>query len=380
MSEQIMAKIHIKKPILNYMNIFRAIAILMIVLSHSIYIGSTTLRFSIKSIFLNGTVLFIFISGFLFKYLTTKLDYIVYLKKKLINVISPYIIISFIGITFCFARPDMNPFNELNPFIQIFIFLTTGFIHNFPTWYIPMITIYFILAPVFLKLEDIHINGKSLLYLLIPIFVILSVIYPKSFVSYKDLIAMTDFSLLYKYWLCIKAILYNFLNLIFAYVLGMFFAAHIDKIKNLYKFRYFLLLLTIVTIGVEAVLAYHSKISISSISKMILSILILTYLEHYDEQIKKHPKFNGAMDLIAKYSFGIFFVHIHMMYLLKSVFKYFGINFVTNVTNWFSLCKLAGFTIVFFIFSLGASLLFCYLIKTMLTKLNIKNTRAFIGA
>ena len=59
-----------KTKILNYINVFRGLAILLIVAGHTMQfgeIGSLTQKISVE-VFAGGTALFIFISGFLFHY------------------------------------------------------------------------------------------------------------------------------------------------------------------------------------------------------------------------------------------------------------------------------------------------------------------------
>ena len=67
--------------ILNYINVFRGLAILLIVAGHTMQfgeIGSLTQKLSVE-IFAGGTALFIFISGFLFQHLSGKYEFKNYL-------------------------------------------------------------------------------------------------------------------------------------------------------------------------------------------------------------------------------------------------------------------------------------------------------------
>lgn len=61
---------------LNYIHLFRAIAIILIVLGHSCIAGCpyAILKSSLMEIFANGTVLFVFVSGFLFQYLSDSFE------------------------------------------------------------------------------------------------------------------------------------------------------------------------------------------------------------------------------------------------------------------------------------------------------------------
>ena len=162
---------------LNYINIFRAFAILMIVSSHTMLIGmQSNIYFKISTgILANGTMLFIFIAGFLFKHLSKNFDYKKYLLKKWQNVILPYLFTSIPGLLLCFYAQSytQNPFHDLNKFIQIPMLLTTGYIHNSPTWFIPLITLFFISSALLFKLET-----KDFLYKMLPFFFVVNLLLP----------------------------------------------------------------------------------------------------------------------------------------------------------------------------------------------------------
>ena len=87
------------KKFLHYIHYFRGIAILFIVGLHaciSLKWGEAILQRKLAWVlFNNGTILFVFISGYLFYHLSKdKFDYFEYLKKKFLYVIFPYLIVS----------------------------------------------------------------------------------------------------------------------------------------------------------------------------------------------------------------------------------------------------------------------------------------------
>ena len=73
-----------KREMLNYINVFRGLAILLILAGHTMQIGEKGSWINNISfeIFAGGTALFIFISGFLFQHLSAKFEYKNYLSKK----------------------------------------------------------------------------------------------------------------------------------------------------------------------------------------------------------------------------------------------------------------------------------------------------------
>ena len=103
---------------------------------------------------------------------------------------------------------------------------------------------------------------------------------------------------------------------------------------------------------------------------------MLGYLKHYDEKIKAHEKLNHWLDVTAKYSFGLFFVHWYFVVAFRFLFNVPKVIPVTDLTSLFSAIGIACGR---YIFVLALSFLSLYLIKTIIKKLKIENTRQFIG-
>lgn len=365
---------------LNYINVFRALAILLIVLGHCYFVDNRILGSICNEIFDGGTVLFVFIAGFLFQHLSYKYETKTYFKKKFINVVMPYLITSIPGIIICFYAHNINPFYELNKFIQIPIFLTTGWIHNPPTWYIPMTCIFFALAPLLLFLEKKTFKQHRVLYILIPVLMLLTVIFPRVGVDNK-LLVHADYSYWYKYLLELNIPFRGFVNLFSVYILGMYLSANKSLIKSLYNRRFSLILAMLFTAAADVILQVKGIYHNISLSKILLTLIVLGYLEHYDTQIIAHEKLNKIADIIAKYSFAIFFIHRYIIrgitILLPKVLHIERNVYITDIST---CLKALAILILFFTLSLFGSLLIAWTIKQICLKLNIKNTRAVIGA
>lgn len=361
-----------KREMLNYINVFRGLAILLIVAGHTMQLGNpnTWLNNTAFEILAGGTALFIFISGFLFQYLSDKFEYKTYLKKKWTNVILPYIITAVPGIILCFTMPLAygNPFDGLNPFAQIGIFLTTGRVHNVPTWYIPMILIFFLLADLFIILER-----KKILYKLLPILFIVTFFIPRMAIEPENLVGLSYSA---KYIEYLKYILNGFVHFASMYVLGMYFASHKDKVDMCYTYRWILIAGMIITSVIDIYLNHNFQIANGTISKIFLTLIVLGYLKHYDNEIKNNISLNNTLDFIAKYSFSLFFVHWYLFFLFNEVFNTAKVLPVNSISEFFiaALVVLARFAAV-----TGVSLGILYIIKKLLNKLNIKNTRSIIG-
>ena len=361
-----------KKEMLNYINVFRGLAILLILAGHTMQIGkagSWVNNISFE-VFAGGTALFIFISGFLFQHLSAKFEYKNYLSKKWTNVILPYMFTAIPGIILCFTIPELygNPFDGLNPFAQIGVFLTTGRVHNIPTWFIPMIVIFFLFSHILLQLEK-----KNILYKCLPILFLITIYFPRMDIE-PEWVANMDY--LHKYFEYLKYVGTGFVHFASMYVFGMYLSANKDKIDMFWEKRRLILALMIITAIGDIYFMHNGMFYNGTLSKIFLTILVLGYLKHYDEQIKAHEKLNHWLDVTAKYSFGLFFVHWYFVIAFRFLFNVPKVIPVTDLASLFTAMAIACGR---YVFVLALSFLSLYILKTVIKKLNIDNTRQFIG-
>lgn len=365
---------------LNYIHIFRAIAIMIIVAGHCFGSHQVILKILLNIILQDGTVMFVFIAGFLFQYLSDNFSYPLYLKKKFFNVVSPYIFTSIIGITVMLFYPK-NPFIPVNKIIQVGMFLTTGLVHNLPTWYIPMTCVFFLFASILLNLEKkIVFHKYSLLFFILPLLIFLSSFFPRYETSFFVTANMSAWQSYIGY---LEKILFNIILFFPVYILGMFFAKYKEiAIKILYQKR---LLIWIILIGsciVHFLLSYYGFLSNRLLfPKIVLTLLILLYLWYYDEKIKAYSHINNGLGIVADYSFSIFFFHYYFVMGFNKIFEHFfhwntmylsAENFHLNYWMFYHGIK---FVVAFF-----GSLFTAMLIKKLLEKMGVKHTRYFVGA
>lgn len=361
-----------KREMLNYINVFRGLAILLILAGHTMQIGAKGSYVNNISfeVFAGGTALFIFISGFLFQHLSSKFEYKNYLQKKWMNVIIPYIITAIPGIILCFLMPSLygNPFDGLNPLAQIGVFLTTGRVHNVPAWFIPMITIFFFLSYILLYLER-----KNLLYKFLPVLFLITICIPRMDIE-PEWVANLDY--LHKYFEYLKYVGCGFIHFASMYVFGMYLSKNKDKIDMFYEKRWFFIFLMVITSIADIYFNHNGMFFNGTVSKIFLTVLVLGYLKHYDEKIKANEKLNHILDVTAKYSFGLFFIHWYFVFAFNRLFdvpKVLPVNSFSEVFISFGVASLR------YLFVLGTSFLTLFVIKTMLKKMKIENTRSFIG-
>lgn len=361
-----------KTKILNYINVFRGLAILLIIMGHTMQMGKTDSFAHIISceIICGGTALFIFISGFLFQHLSYKFEYKNYLSKKWTNVIMPYILTAIPGILFCIYLPSAykNPFDGLNLWIQIPLLLSIGRVHNVPTWFIPMIVIFFFFSALFIILEK-----KKILYKLLPALLLLTIFLPRGIAEYETTLGLSYAT---KYWIYVKYILCNFVHFLSLYVFGMYCSSNKSVIDKFYDKKLLIWIFMIATSIIDIFIQIKYQYSNYTISKIFLTMLVLGYLKHYDEFILSHQKTNKTLDFIAKYSFGLFFVHWYWFFIYNQIFKLPAVAPIVNGNYTQAFCIIIIRFIIVTLLSLG-SLFFA---KFLLLKLNKNiNTRQFLG-
>lgn len=347
------------KNFLNYINVFRGLAILLIIIGHTMQIGTGLVHKIDCEIVCGGTALFIFISGFLFQHLSYKFEYKNYLSKKWTNVILPYIFTAIPGLFFCFYCPLIykNPFDGLNHLVQIPLLLSIGRVHNVPTWFIPMIVLFFFASWALLKLEN-----KNVLYKFLPILFLITFLFPRGNLEYEMLVGLSYQA---KYSAYVQYILTGFVHFFSLYVFGMYCSKYKEVIDKFYDKRILLWFLMITTAIADVYFDYGNY----TISKTFLTMLLLGYLKHYDGFILAHEKLNKTLDFIAKYSFGLFFVHWYWFFIYNRIFNLPEV-FQGNIL--LVIVRFAAVTLL--------SLLTLYGAKRILQKINKDvNTRMFLG-
>jgi surface polysaccharide O-acyltransferase-like enzyme len=132
----------------------RGIAIIFVIFSHTLPIpDGTTIWNLIRFIFVDATVWFIFISGYLFYHLEKdKFTYNKYMKKKLVNVLLPYFIVSIPAIA-ASLMVEKERLMGMSKFAYAGWTLLVGSGALVPLWFVPMIFTFFLASPVFMKIS-----------------------------------------------------------------------------------------------------------------------------------------------------------------------------------------------------------------------------------
>ncbi|HMH32965.1 MAG TPA: acyltransferase [Puia sp.] len=280
-----------QKQFLNYIHYFRGIAILFVVGGHA-YLTLNWNKGSFSQIFFdslwqNGSVLFVFIAGFLFQHLSWKFEYKRYLKTKALNVLLPYLIISTPELIY---RLYTNRFTDFsvseNPDIyswtithKLWYLLSHG-AHLPQLWFVPMIIIFYLIAPLL-----IYMDRHPKLYYTLFISIAVSL-----------LVERKPFSNIPK----------MFVHFFSVYQFGMFISHYREQFMTFAKKNW--VLISILSIGAFiATLVFYTDYSypLNYIHKMLFCVFFLYWSWRLDKYI---PRFLGYL---AEISFGIFFVHYY---------------------------------------------------------------------
>ncbi|MBC7787417.1 MAG: acyltransferase [Methylophilaceae bacterium] len=299
--------------LLNSLNYFRAISILSIVAGHCMQIAGIDLtKLSIfEKIIVNlisgGTTLFVFISGFLFHHIYfSKFDYLKFLKSKFKNVLIP-----FIFMTLPFIFPTIYNVNYLSieqvGIIEKYVY---PIMHTYLSlmqlsyWYIPFITIMFLLSP--LHVIFAKTNKRTQITVLITLLFISAIIHRPIDKTY---------------------FLHSVIYFLPVYLIGIFCSIHKERIYQLLEDKEIFLLLIVIFISTLNAVNGHVGNFIKNFfalngfdtflfAKLFLCIFFMVFLHRFEKtQIK-------ILEYIAAVSFSIYFLHEYLLNITRKYVNY----------------------------------------------------------
>ncbi|MCX7097281.1 MAG: acyltransferase [Methylococcales bacterium] len=290
---------HKSQVFLGYIHAFRAIAILFIVAGHSIdafdWGDQQETERILRICFSNGTVLFVFIAGYLFQHLSPKYETKKYFIAKLKHVLVPYIIISIPAILIFTLVQEKNAvwegFYDHTLWEQVALFYLTG-AHLAPFWFIPMICLFYLVAPAL-----IWADKTKGFYFATPLLIVLSCFIARGFPNQ------------------------SFVHFFSVYVLGMFCSRY-KPIVNHWLENSTILFLACLSVIVLGIYEYYlmpeteTMTYFNLLQKLALTALIMGLLIRLKEQSTNH-----YLNLIANASFGLFFVHSYLLSAAKLAYE-----------------------------------------------------------
>ena len=254
------------------MHYFRAFAILMIMATH--YCGVFGFDLLDRNFFRSSTIFFLFISGYLCQHIFDRRPQppLTYFKKKLLNVISPFLVFS---ISIGLLRGD-SPMA-----VSFWRDVLLGRI-QLQYWYIPFVSVLFLVSPVLCRLKNrvlVPLTAASLLLLVLfpirpePVF---AIAWPHTFHLY----AYFTFFYLFGFVYC-------------RYRKQMFGALKRNAIA-----------VFALALAVSSVMPFFCSDALHAVHKTLLGAVILLLTD-----LIKSRKIL-VLDLLARYSFTLYFLHL----------------------------------------------------------------------
>lgn len=350
---------------LQYIHNLRGLAILFVVGVHAggydyDWVSHPGTRHALQAFFDpsegNGTILFLFIGGFLFQHLThNQFEYKKFLEQKFLNIILPYIIIS---IPIIILRLNTNfeslslpeGFEDRPVVYQFFHHLITG-THLPPFWFISTIILFYLVAPVLHKIDNRTFYQYGFPFvLLVTLFTFRPEHNANTFLSFIHFIPVYITGMWASYNK--ERILALGWKLTGPLLLLYFFLTVMDVTNNLHLSR---------EITFEQVIATQSFVfNIYMLKALILcfSLLMIFYML----RDRRMP----LLEVLGHYSFGVFFTHYLLFSVSRKVIEKMGFVIDFNLITYLS----------FFVFILMLSIVTVYLVK----KVSGRYSRYLIGS
>jgi len=326
-----------KRIFLKNMHYLRGVAILCIMVVHlwipSLHIAnSDTIYIEIingirETLFHDSTIFFIFISGFLLEYLSSRFSSFTYYIAKFKNIVVPYVFLTILILL-------LKYFVKGEPFTLLYVIdnILMGKAQSH-YWYIPFICIVFLLSPFLLKFF------KSISLVVVVVILFLPLLGTRTGI---------DISLgQYLYFLPI-------------YSLGIICSSHYEKVivalEN--KSKWLLVLMGISTVLIISAKTFEWKLGIVDLYESFHYIQKLSILFLLINFFKKYESLNIIiLDLLAKYSFALYFTHNLINSLIAQ-------KFYNSFDN--SSILLLPFSILYVLFIITVSLVLCIIAKRVL--------------
>ena len=328
----------------------------MIVLGHCYGLSGWYISNNVEKIFysltLNGSVYFVFISGFLYYHIFyQRFNYKKFMLKKIQFVLVPYLVCSAIPILdtvfFDGGGEFLPPGLKDKPFLAIIWYLITGAIFD-SYWYIPMAMLLFAISPLINLVIKSDKVLEAILFLL-----------PISLIIHRPVANIN----------AIHSLIY-FLPI---YLLGVWSSINNKRIYSYLrdKKKKVILILAAIALGLIQVLVFqesgnfHKEFwsitlpDINLIQKILLCFLFMSILDYYEDadiiSLKK----------TAETSFAIYFIH---QFLID------GIMSVVDKLNWTYQGNFFTLILATFLIMTG-SMAIAYSVKAIF----LKNSRYLIG-
>jgi hypothetical protein len=295
-----------KAEFLNYIQTYRAMAALCVVAVHCTALLTDGGKSIEGILFQRSTHMFVVMAGFVFQHLAKKFEWKKYYISKLKFVILPYILLNIPIILYrIFLGATLLKNGWFSACKAIMYSLLTGN-HLITFWFIPMISLFYLAAPLFVLLD----KDKRVYYFL-PFFIVLSL-----YITRTNETTVNAFLM--------------FIHFFSVYLTGMFLSRYKEQMFELIDmYLHYLLLCIIGLLVYEYFYSYWAE-QMQYIQKSALSLLLLYAFRKYDKYVPVQ------VNIIANMSFGIYLIHGLVVFGLGYSFKYLvnGGQLVYNLRNY----------------------------------------------
>lgn len=299
---------------LNHIHYLRGVAITMIIGVHARgysweWQDQTGFDFFV-AMFDNGTILFVFIAGFLFQHLNhEEFRYFNYLKQKLRFVVLPYILFSIpiLALRLYLGSGELPldvSFDQKPILFRVFYYLITG-LHMVPFWFMPMIFLFYISSFLLHRL-----NSKIFYTFLFPFLLAAGLFTYRPENNANPLL--------------------SYLHFLPIYLTGMWTSYHQAKI--LAQKRWLLIPLALIytfitTLELTDIISLDKRLTMESIwgerllifNIYVFKAIILCFILMIAFSAIQHKK-NTILNSLAECSFGMYFIHFYFISLYRELF------------------------------------------------------------
>ena len=310
---------------INSINHYRAIAILFIVAGHTFEISDLKLDSFFKNVIGNlingGTINFVFISGFLFYSIFYKrFKYSHFLKSKLKKILLPYLFLSIVPIIIrLYLVPDFwsgvnsDGVTFWDYIISSLKYLITGS-HLIAYWYIPFVILLFLMSPYHIKFIQLKLTYQVLILILLAAVSL--------FIHRPPFGRVAPFQ-------AIHSLIYFTPVFLF----GSLCSKYKDDIYRVFKNKeMFLLAIVAGLASLQTYLGYNGTyqhhlneidgvVDIMFIQKIVMCLFFMVWLNRHENYS------NIYIDILAKISFPIYFLHGYILYFIRTTKAFYNITF-----------------------------------------------------
>ncbi|MWN31965.1 MULTISPECIES: acyltransferase [unclassified Gilliamella] len=310
-----------KQQKIHSIHVLRGVAIIMIVFSHCLGVFKNTnliansYLFSFLNLFaFNFTTFFVLIAGFLFQHLTYKFDTKTYYLSKFKTVVCPYISISI----FCFIFYHYQYLSSLpwyssneNSIISVITKMMLTGTQLLPLWFIPMIIIIYLMAPLLYSLskKSLIITGLVSMFWVV-MFTKPDFTRPLLNLLHYGPVYLTGMMIKQNYQIIMKSVKSNLFLVMFLFCLCFWIP---------FAYRYMDHLIV-------------EKLYYDTLQKIVLFILALYFLDKLNHKINDGRAYK-FLSYMANISFPIYFIHEIIVFELERLLYVSPLNNVIKTDN-----------------------------------------------